>query len=312
MNNKKSVGHAALLFVNILWGINLPVSKALLTGAISPVGLNALRFIAGAIAFWLFALIKWEPVSKKDLFLLIIGSLFGLLGNQICFIQGLSRTSTIDASIIATTVPILTMILSALILKEPLTWLKALGVFVGASGAVFLVMSAQNGPAKSGSLSGDLLCFSSALSYSLFLVITKPVTQRYSSITIMKWMFLVATVCMVPFSLKELSAIHLTAMNTQQLLSLSFTLILATIVPYLLIPISQKLLRPTTQSMYNYVQPVVAMAITIMAGTNTLTVTKSIAACMIFLGVYIVTRSKSRADIEATKLKLATETEKVV
>ena len=128
----------------------------------------------------------------------------------------------------------------------------------------------------------------------------------------MKWMFLVATVCMVPFSLKELSAIHLTAMNTQQLLSLSFTLILATIVPYLLIPISQKLLRPTTQSMYNYVQPVVAMAITIMAGTNTLTVTKSIAACMIFLGVYIVTRSKSRADIEATKLKLATETEKVV
>jgi drug/metabolite transporter (DMT)-like permease len=303
ISNKKYPGHIALLCVNIFFGLNMAISKDLLNGAIAPVGLNALRFGAGALAFWFIALFKWEKVSKKDLLMLLLGSVFGLICNQILFIQGLSRTSPIDASIISTTVPILTMIFASIMLKEPISWMKVLGVLVGASGAVFLVLSSQNGSDKQSSLLGNLLCAGSALSYSLFLVITKPVTQRYSAVTVMKWMFLFATITIVPFSLNEIAAVNYATMGTNHTLSLAFVLICATIIPYLLIPVGQKRLRPTTQSMYNYVQPIVAVAIAIIAGTNTFTLTKCIAAVMVFLGVYIVTRSKSRADLEAEKAR---------
>lgn len=283
------------------------VSKDLMNGVISPIGLNSLRFIAGFTAFWLFSIFKWEKVAIKDLLILLAGSVFGLLANQVFFIQGLSRTSTFDASVIATTVPLLTMVLSALILKEPISWLKAIGVLVGASGAVFLVYSSQQGIIKSGDLLGDLLCFGSALSYSLFLVITKPVMQRYSSITVMKWMFLIATVVIIPFSFKEISAVNYADLETKNILSFGFVLILATVLPYLLIPFGQKTLRPTTQAMYFYVQPIVIVAIAIIVGTNTFTVPKTIAALLVFLGVYIVTRSKSRADVEAEKSRKLAE-----
>lgn len=305
MGNKKYPGHIALLCANIFFGLNMSISKDLLNGVISPVGLNALRFMAGALAFWFIALFTWEKVTKKDLFVLLLGSVFGVMGNQILFIQGLSRTSPVDASIIATTLPIMTMILSAMVLKEPISFLKVLGILVGASGAVFLVMSTLNGSDRQSSLVGDLLCTGSALSYSLFLVITKSVTQRYSSVTVMKWMFLFATVFIIPFSIKDLRAVNYATMGNSNELSLAFVLICATIIPYLLIPIGQKKLRPTTQSMYNYVQPIVAGAVVIIAGANTLTVTKCFAAIMVFVGVYIVTRSKSRADMEAEKARRA-------
>ncbi len=301
--NKKTVGHIALLFVNIFFGINLSVSKELLDGTLSPLDMNVLRFLFGAVAFWMLSMLKHEKVSNKDMLLLFVGSLLGLLGNQIFFVQGLSRTSIIDASIISTTVPIITMILSAMVLKEPLTWVKAIGVFTGACGAVFLVVSSHGGSNPSGNITGDLLCFMSALSFSSFLVVTKNVTQRYSSVTVMKWMFLFACILVLPFSTDELTAVHWGSFDSNKWFSLGFLLIFATVIPYLLIPVGQKLLRPTTQSMYNYVQPIVAMIVVVIAGQNTLTVPKAIAAAMVFLGVYIVTRSKSRADVEADLAK---------
>lgn len=301
--NKKIVGHIALLFVNIFFGINLSVSKELLDGTLTPIGMNVLRFLFGAVVFWTLSVMKPEKVSNKDLLMLFVGALLGLLGNQIFFIQGLSRTSTIDASIIATTVPIITMILSAMVLKEPLTWVKALGVFTGASGAVYLVLSAHGSADFSGNMMGDLLCFMSALSFSAFLVLTKNVTKRYSSVTVMKWMFLFASVLALPFSGSDLAAVRWETLDSNHWLLLGFMLIFATVVPYLLIPVGQKLLRPTTQSMYNYVQPIVAMTIMILVGQNVLTVPKAIAASIVFLGVYIVTRSKSRADVEAELAK---------
>lgn len=301
MNNQKSAGHSAMLIVNIFFGINMAISKDLLGGAISPMGLNALRFIFGAIAFWLISIFYRERVTNKDLGILFLGSVLGLLGNQIFFIQGLARTSPIDASIICTSVPILTMLFSAMILKEPITWIKAFGVLVGASGAIFLVYNAQYGNTGVSSLAGDLLCFGSCVSFSLFLVITKPVSQKYSPITTMKWMFLFAVIVFLPLSFQSIQAISFSDLSNRNIASLSFVMIFATLIPYILIPVGQKRLRPTTLAMYNYVQPLVATFFAVFAGQDQFTWAKGIAATLVFSGVYIVTRSKSRADMEATK-----------
>jgi len=306
MNNTKQYqGHIALLCSSVFFGLNFVISKEVLL-VVSPVGLNALRFLAGAVAFWgISFFMKSEKVSRRDLLILLGGSALGLMLNQILFVQGLSRTSAINASIISTTVPMLTMIFAAIILKEPISWLKILGVVIGGVGAIFLILNSIHSFDKESSLLGDLLCLGSCAAYSSFLVITKPISQRYSPVTVMKWMFLFAVVLIIPFSLNSITIIDYAGLGTQNWLSLGFVLIFATIIPYFLIPVAQKRLRPTTQAMYNYVLPIVATALAVYTGTGTLTLTKVIASVLVFVGVYIVTRSKSRADVEAAKAKKA-------
>ena len=79
---------------------------------------------------------------------------------------------------------------------------------------------------------------------------------------------------------------------------MSFVLIAATFIPYLLIPMSLKRIRPTTVSMYNYVQPIIASLIAVMVGQDTFSLQKGVSAVLVFVGVYLVTQSKSRADLE--------------
>lgn len=303
---KKYPGHLALLAANVFFGLNMVISKDLMDGGISPSGLNSLRFLAGATAFWLISLfMKREKVEKKDLLILLVAAVFGLMLNQTLFVEGLSRTSSVNASVIATTLPMVTMFISALILKEPITFLKLLGVLVGGSGAVYLIMSSNPSVDQSSNLTGDLLSFGATVAFSLFLVLTKPITQKYSAVTVMKWLFLFAGMVAIPLRYKDVLAIDFAGMVSGDSVSLGYVLIFATIVPYLILPIGQKRLRPTTQSMYNYVLPIVTFIVAVAAGTNTITIPKGLATLLVFVGVYIVTRSKSRADVEAAKAKQA-------
>lgn len=301
--HQKSFGHAAMLVVNIFFGINMSVSKDLLNGALSPIGLNGMRFLFGALAFWTCSLFFPEKIEKKDLGVLLLGALLGLVTNQILFVQGLAKTSPIDASIISTSLPIITMLLAAFMIKEPITWVKALGVLTGASGALYLVYTAQHETIGSSSLAGDLLCFGSCVSFALYLVVTKKLNDKYSPITMMKWMFLFASIAFLPFCYADIASTNFAEFSPRSWSLLAFVLVCATFIPYLLIPVGQRRLRPTTVAMYNYIQPVVATILAIYWGLDTFGATKAVAAALVFTGVFFVTRSKSRADVEAEKQK---------
>ncbi|MDD3167298.1 MAG: EamA family transporter, partial [Bacteroidales bacterium] len=82
--------------------MNLNISKYILDASVNPMGLNGIRFLFGALAFWFLSLFKQERVERKDLIVLFLASLFGLLINQVLFFQGLTRTSPIDSSVITT------------------------------------------------------------------------------------------------------------------------------------------------------------------------------------------------------------------
>jgi drug/metabolite transporter (DMT)-like permease len=151
MENKKLAGHIALFSANIIFGMNNPISRMLMPEILSPYTLTFFRLFGGMFLFWIASLfIKKEKVPAKDIILLFFASFFALTLNQLPFFVGLSMTSPIDASIVVTTLPILTMILSAIIIKERITLMKAVGVVVGASGALLLVFSSHmHHPGKS-------------------------------------------------------------------------------------------------------------------------------------------------------------------
>lgn len=302
MNSEKLKGHILILITNILFAVNMPISKYLLPTHVPPEGLTIMRMGFACVMFWLVSLfLKQEHVPLKDLGLLFICALCGVGFNQGLFIIGLNRTSPVDASIIATAVPIFVMLLAAAILKEPITGKKAFGVLLGASGGLLLVLSSTQLATGTSSLDGDLMIIVSGLMYAIYLVLSKPLTLRYSSVTIMKWMFLFTTATLLPFTYQYvLSApvFHESVRNWKALSAVFYVLFGATFLPYLLIPMSLKRIRPTTVSMYNYIQPIVASLIAVMIGQDTFSGQKFISALLVFTGVYLVTQSKSRADLE--------------
>lgn len=229
---------------------------------------------------------------------IFFASLFALVFNQGVYIFGLSLTSPVDASIVTTTLPIVTMIVAAIYLKEPITNKKVLGIFVGAMGALILIISSQATDNGGGNIIGDLLCLLAQISFSIYLTVFKGLSQRYSAITINKWMFVYASICYIPFSYHDISTIQWNTISTISIIEVLYVVIGGSFIAYLCIMSAQKILRPTVVSMYNYMQPIVATIAAIIMGVGSFGWQKGIAIALVFLGVYIVTQSKSRADFE--------------
>ncbi len=302
LNREKLHGHIFILIANILFAVNMPVSKYLLPSHVTPEGLTLLRMLFACIMFWVTSLfMKHEKVPFKDLVLLFICALCGIAINQSLFIGGLNRTSPVDASIIATAGPIYVMLLAALILKEPITGRKIAGVAMGVTGGVLLILSSTHSTSQSSDLQGDLLIVFSNFMYSIYVVLSRPLSQRYSAVTIMKWMFLFSSVVLFPFMYDEVlitPAFNRNVTDWKEMGAILYVLLGATFIPYLLIPMSLKRLRPTTVSMYNYIQPIVASMIAVLIGQDSFTIMKGFSAILVFTGVYMVTQSKSREDVE--------------
>lgn len=301
--SQKQAGHITMFSVVCFFAINIPISKYLLqSGYISAYGLTMARVLFAAIAFWIVSLFtQKEKVDKKDHLILLGGAFLGIIFNQGLFIFGLSNTSPVDASIITTSSPLFAMIIAALVLKEPITTQKVSGVFLGGLGAIFLVYSSHHGDiVADSSMTGNLAVVGSSLSYATYLVITRPLTSKYSAGTIMKWMFLYAAIALLPFFHQDLTTAPLFQQSdiTPYLL-IGYTLLFATVIAYMLIPVAQKRIRPTTISMYNNLQPLIASFIAIFLGQDHFSFEKAISAVLILVGVYLVTQSKSRADVLA-------------
>jgi len=305
MEKKKLIGHIALFSANVIFGLNTPLSRTLMPETMSPYSLTFFRMAGAMMLFWIVSLfVKKEHVPAKDIMWLFFASIFGIVLNQMPYIVGLSMTSPIDASIVVTMLPILTMILSAIIIKEPITLVKTMGVFVGASGALLLVFSSATQEGGESNFLGNMIIFFAAISFAIYLTAFKNLISKYSPITIMKWMFLFATLICYPFCHTALIQTDFASFSSVTYWQVGYVVVFATFISYILIPIGQKVLRPTTLSMYNYLQPIVASLVAVAIGMDTFGVEKSVSGALVFAGVYIVTQSKSKAQLEAEKKSL--------
>lgn len=305
MQTKKYTGHICMLLASIAWGLMAPVGKDAMSTEITALSLATFRMVGGAVCFWIASLFtKQEEVKPHDLMLLFFAALFAIVFNQGMYIFGLSLTSPIDASIITTMAPIATMILAAIHLKEPITGKKVGGVFLGAIGALIMILGSNGNQANNnGSILGDILCFLAQVSFAAYLTFFKGLATRYSPITCMKWMFTYAAICFIPISYSEVSALPFTEIAWQTWGEVAFVVVGATFMTFLLLMIAQKILRPTVLSMYNYTQPIVASIVSVLIGVGTFGWLKGLAVVLVFAGVYLVTQSKSRAQMQAEQSK---------
>ena len=281
------------------WGLMAPVGKDAMTHGLTGIDMVTFRVVGAAILFWIASFfVKSEHPPVKDILLLGLAGLFGLVLNQCCYTIGLSITSPINSSIVTTSMPIFAMVLSAIILKEPITGKKAGGVFMGFSGALMLILtSATADNSKIGDIKGDLLCMFAQLSFAFYLSMFNKLIKRYSVFTVNKWMFTFAAIIITPFTFSHVAAIPFAEITAKTWLETTFVVVVCTFICYILTMQAQQILRPTVVSVYNYVQPMVAVIVSVLTGLGVFKVTHAIAVLLVFFGVRFVTTSKSRRDM---------------
>ena len=299
MREKNSIfGHIACFTAYLIFGLNIVVCKDLTSsGAISPLALFTLRSLGAGMLFWLISLFfPKERVESRDLPKIFVASVLGFFLTQISFLMAISRITPMDCSIVASLSPLYTMFIAAYVLKEPLSAQKIGGVVLSLCGVLYLILNSVTSTSAVVQTTpiGVLLMIANSLCFSLYLGIFKPTIAKYSVVTFMKWIFLFSTLLRLPFSAKEIVHTDFAALPLSYMAELAFLIICATFVTYFLIPVGQKRLRPTLVSMYSYVQPIVAIVVSIYVGMDTLSWQKVLAAVTVFTGVIIVSRSRQK------------------
>lgn len=297
MTRSSITGHLSAFIAYAIFGFNIIVCKDLTSGnLIPPLGIFTLRSLVAGALFWIVSLfLPKEKVERKDYIRIFAASLLGFFTCQVTFLVGIPYITPMDCSILTAMSPIYTMAIAAIVIKEPITIQKAAGVAISFIGIIYLIVSrvAAPGGVSESTPFGIVMIILNSLSFSMYLGIFKPLISKYSAVTFMKWIFLFSALVSVPLSLKGLTQVEWAEIPSIQYAELAYLIILATFVTYFLIPVAQKRIRPTLVSMYSYIQPIIAILVSIVIGMDYLTWQKVLAAAMVFGGVIIVSYSRS-------------------
>lgn len=299
-NRKVIFAHVSTISACIIWGLMSPIGKDAMNNGISGISMVVFRIVGAALLFWIASLFtKQKKVESQDKLLIALAAFIELVCNQCSFTIGLSITSPVNASIITTSLPIVTMLLAAIFLHEPLTSKKIIGIFCGVIGALMLILgSASAVSSKVGDIRGDMLCLLSQFAFACYLSIFKHLMEKYDIITFQKWMFLFGSIMILPFSFRDVISLPWATISLKTWVETSFVVMCGTFFAYLLIMTGQKMLRPTVISMYYYVDPIVACLVSVLVGLGVFGWRQTIAIILVFIGVYLVTKNKGRSSKE--------------
>lgn len=297
MKNNNISAHLAVLGANVIYGITFSVAKDVMPEYLTPNAFILIRVTGAVLMFWLLALVLGlkESVQKRDWVRLALGGVFGVAANQLLFFQGLSLTTPINAAIIMTVNPVMVLIIAAVVLRNRITTTKASGIFLGLSGAV-LLNTFQNGewiiPTFSNVTAlGDFFVFLNATSYAIYLVIIKPLMQKYNPVTVIKWVFTFGFIYVLPFGFSQFLEIQWAGIPNFVYGEIAFVVIATTFFAYLFNIYGLKKLSPSVVSIYIYLQPFLATIVALMWGKDELSWMKMVSAALIFSGVYLVSKS---------------------
>jgi drug/metabolite transporter (DMT)-like permease len=291
--------HLALLFVNVLYGASHVLAKGVMPEFLSPNVFILFRVMGATALFWLVISINGrEKIAKSDFARLIACGLFGVAINQLFFFHGLNLSSAFNSGIIMALNPIMVVILSFFLLKERITLVRSIGIIIGALGAILLTL--KGATSKGDSSLGDLFLFINSLSYAIYLVIVKPLMQRYKPLTVITWVFtfgLLFVLCFPP-TIPEFLATNYSTFTSEIILKISYVIIGVTFLTYLLTMYGLKYLSPTVSSSYIYTQPIMVILFAwtfAMLGwsadyTGTITLEKVGYMLVIFVGVYVTSK----------------------
>jgi len=269
---------------------------------IGPYAFILLRVSVTVILFWFswFLGTKFQTrIEKKDYRRLILCGVFGVALNQLTFFKGLSMTTPINASLVMLTTPILVGILATITLKEKLSSRKIIGLLLGVSGAALLISMGTATQFAPDPLLGNCFIFINATSYAIYLILIKPIMEKYPPVIVIRWVFFFGAIMVFPFGLPGLLETDFASFQTKQWTVVLYVILGMTFLTYLWNIFALKILSPTVVGTYIYMQPFLAAIIAIIFYKEGLEWYKILAGLLIFSGVFLVSYQKRITTISS-------------
>lgn len=281
-----------LIIVNLLYGANYSIAKSIMPAYIGPFGFIFYRVFVSLI---LFAIIYFiflrERILRSDWLRFIACGLFGIAVNQLFFFKGISLTSSIHAALLMITSPIITYLISQTIQKKKIKLQKIIGICLGMLGATVLILSSAKAGQSSSAL-GDFFIIINAISFSIYLILVKPLMSRYHPLTITFLMFLTGSIWVGIFGYKQAMAVNFTNLPTNFYWSFGFVILCATFLVYLLNNMAMRSVSPTTVSSFIYLQPLFAMVISALITKEDMTLYTAFGGILIIFGLWLINSKK--------------------
>ena len=285
--------HLALLGCNIVWACDYPFYNLLLGKYIEPAAMVSASLIVAALLSWLPLFgEERERIERKDWGIILVAALMIGVVRKVMMMFGLSRTSPIDGSIIATISPILVLSVSVAAHVERFTLKKVLGLILGLAGAMAVIFTSSAPHHQHSELWGNVMMICSGTVTALYMVFFKRLVTKYRITTLLRAIYTISAVVMLPFGLKPMAEVDLAAFNTHLWFAALFVLIVPTYLPNLLLNYSLKFVQPTVSSIYTYIQPVLAVTISVAMGVDHLHADTVLFALLLFTGVGLVISDK--------------------
>ncbi len=291
MGTPKLQGHMAALLANVIFGFSVPVTADLLQHYVTPNGNLFFRSLGAATLFWaIAAFMPRERVEKKDLWVMIAGGLMGGAISQLCAAWSLTFTNPVYFSFMATLTPIAVMLM-ATIINEKISGLKVVGVLVGIAGAVLMVLKSWSSDSGSNDLLGIMFAVLALITWALYLIITRKVGAKYTTLTQMKWMWLVSAIFMIPVGNVELlkQPLYTSKTISTGIAEMAFIIVLATVIAFFMLPYATKRIQATTVRVYTNLQAVVASVTAIILEQAKFSWDMPVAGLLVIVSAYIVT-----------------------
>jgi drug/metabolite transporter (DMT)-like permease len=295
--NSRTLALIAVSIATLIYGINYTIAKEVMPIYVKPFGFILIRVIGATAIFWLVSLfVKPEKIDRADYKKIFVASIFGIALNMLAFFKGLSLTTPISASVMMVMSPIMVLIFSSILIRKPIGKQRILGVFIGLLGTLLLIYYGSSSSTTSANSNlGNFLVFINAASYGLYLVLAKDLSKKYHPITFIKWFYLFGLILVIPFSYKELTEVVWQEIPTNIYWNIGFVVVFTTCVTYLFNLYGLSKLKPTTVSVFIYLQPVIATIYALIVGSDSLSIIKVCATIFIFFGVYLVTKQVDKS-----------------
>ncbi len=290
---------AGATLVSIIYGVTFTIAKDVMPTHIQPFGFILIRVAGACLLFWItyfllrfFGKIPRERLSKSDIPVVIAAAFFGVALNMLTFFKGLSYTSPISAAVLMVSTPLIVMILSAVLLKERINSVKAIGIILGLAGTILLIVGKKSVVVGTNENLGNLFVFINALSYGFYLIIVKKLMDKYNAFTFVGWIYTIGFLMVLPFGFTEFQQVHFDTFDFSIWWKIAFIIAGSTYLTYLLNLVTMRKLSPTIVAVFIYLQPVFAAIFAIGLGKDALTTDKLLAGALIFIGVALSVKKK--------------------
>jgi drug/metabolite transporter (DMT)-like permease len=288
--NKRYLALIAAFLATSIYGINHTIAKEVMPIYIGSSGFIMLRLLGATLIFWLISLFTPnEKIEKKDFLKILLASILGMCVNMLAFFRGLELSTPINSGIIITLSPVLVLILSYFFLKEKVTLKKIIGILIGFSGAVFLILNSSKTGINAPNIPlGNSFFLLNASAYAGYLIVIKPLTSKYNIFTLMKWLFLIGLVLSTPITFNQFVEVNWTELPWFAIWRMAYVVIGTTFLTYLFNIYALKTLSPTTVGSFIYLQPIITIGFALITGNDVLDTTKLFSCLLVFIGIYLV------------------------